>query len=276
LISKGVQRTKISLVANGVDPILFDPAAEGLAAREQFQLHGKFVVLYAGALGMANDLGTLLDAAHLLRDHSDIHFLLAGDGKERLNLEARASHLGLDNVTFTGALAKSRMPEILATADVCVATLKNIPMFTTTYPNKVFDYMAAGRPTVLCIDGVIREVVEAAEGGFFSPPGDAPALATAIQSLYENRRSAREMGLRARQYVERHFHRHRQADHFAELVLRLTEGKFSMPVDTQNDPDINSGTTYLGNPKLLSPVTDEREANASAVSAGTSRERTAV
>jgi len=58
------------------------------------------------------------------------------------------------------------MPQFLATADVCIAILKPIPMFTTTYPNKVFDYMAAGRPTVLAIDGVIREVIEAAQGGF--------------------------------------------------------------------------------------------------------------
>src|SRR5262249_55244077 len=153
---------------NGVDPTMFDPAADGRALKEEFKLTSKFVVVYAGALGMANDIGTLLNAAELLGNEPDIHFLLAGGGKERANLEAQTSQRGLRNVTFTGPLPKSRMPEVLAAADVCVATLKNIPMFTTTYPNKVFDYMAAGRPTVLGIDGVIRSVVEAAGGGIFS------------------------------------------------------------------------------------------------------------
>ncbi|HEY2827930.1 MAG TPA: glycosyltransferase family 4 protein, partial [Pirellulales bacterium] len=78
LVSKGVRPEKVSLVANGVDPTLYDPAAEGSTVREEFRLQGKFVVLYAGALGMANDIGTLLDAADLVRDQPDIHFLLAG------------------------------------------------------------------------------------------------------------------------------------------------------------------------------------------------------
>src|SRR5262249_19159679 len=155
-----VAPAKVSLVANGVDPNMFDPAADGRSVREEYGLNDNYVVLYAGALGMANDLGTLLDAANQLRDQSDIHFLLAGDGKERVKLEARAAQLALKNVTFTGALPKSRMPEVLAAADVCVALLQNIPMFTTTYPNKVFDYMAAGRPTMLGIDGVIRKVMD--------------------------------------------------------------------------------------------------------------------
>lgn len=134
------------------------------------------------------------------------------------------------------------MPDVLAASDVCVATLKNIPMFTTTYPNKVFDYMAAGRPTVLCIDGVIRQVIEAAGGGIFSPPGDPQSLAAAVQKLHGDRSAARQMGLRGRQYVERHFHRHRQADHFAELMLRLSSGNFTSPVDSQQEHDSPNGT----------------------------------
>ncbi len=68
------------------------------------------------------------------------------------------------------------MRAVLAGSNVCLATLKNIPMFRTTYPNKVFDYMAAGRPTILAIDGVIRQVVDAAGGGIFVEPGNDRAL----------------------------------------------------------------------------------------------------
>jgi glycosyltransferase involved in cell wall biosynthesis len=237
LISKGVPAQKISLIANGVDPTLFDPAAKGQGMRDEFHLENKFVVTYAGAIGMANDIGTILNAADLLRDKPDIHFLIAGDGKERTKMQAQATERGLNNITFTGALPKGRMPELLAASDVCVATLQNIPMFTTTYPNKIFDYMAAGRPTVLAIDGVIRKVVEDADGGIFVQPGDPQALAAAVGKLHADRDAAREMGLRARQHVERYFHRHRQAEYFEQLMSRLAEGNALSPVDSQCDAE---------------------------------------
>ena len=96
-------------------------------------------------------------------------------------------------------------------------------MFRTTYPNKVFDYMAAGRPTILAIDGVIREVVESANGGIFVEPGNAEALAEAVRNLFENPEHAREMGLNARRYVEKYFDRMDQAIAFEKLLYKLCE-----------------------------------------------------
>jgi glycosyltransferase involved in cell wall biosynthesis len=117
------------------------------------------------------------------------------------------------------------MPEILAASNACIATLKNIPMFQTTYPNKIFDYMAAGRPTILAIDGVIRQVVEAAGGGVFVPPGDDAALAEAVLSLSHDRQRAVAMGQAARAYVVENFDRHQQAAQFLELVQWLAKQK---------------------------------------------------
>jgi glycosyltransferase involved in cell wall biosynthesis len=113
------------------------------------------------------------------------------------------------------------MAEILAASDACVATLQDIVMFRTTYPNKVFDYMAAGRPTILAIDGVIREVVEAAHGGIFVPPGDGLALAEAVKKLEQDRAASRAMGQAARAYVVEHFNRSEQARDFSVLIGRL-------------------------------------------------------
>lgn len=221
LLGKGISAVKISLIPNGVDPAKFDPDAQNASVRQQWQLGEKFVVTYAGALGMANDIQTILQAANRLHDRSHIHFLLVGDGKERSNLEALARQMNLPNVTFAGALPKSQMRDVLAASDACVATLKDIPMFRTTYPNKVFDYMAAGRPTILAIDGVIRQVVEAAKGGIFVSPGDDAALADAVRSLSQDRQRARAMGRAGRLYVIEHFNRHRHAEQFEELVQRL-------------------------------------------------------
>jgi lipopolysaccharide/colanic/teichoic acid biosynthesis glycosyltransferase len=225
LIDKGVPPDKITLIANGVDVAMFDPDASGERVRQALGVTDKFVVTYAGALGLANDIETILRAAARLGEYKQIHFLLVGDGKERARLESRARELNVANVTFAGARPKSEMPELLAASDACVATLKNIAMFRTTYPNKVFDYMAAGRPTVLAIDGVIRQVVEAARAGVFVPPGDDRALAETVLSLSADRQLTADMGRRARAYVVEHFDRQQQANDFAALLKRLTASR---------------------------------------------------
>ncbi|MBW1800987.1 MAG: glycosyltransferase family 4 protein [Deltaproteobacteria bacterium] len=221
LVKKGVPSKKISLIPNGVDTAMFDERADGHGFLKQMGLNGKFVVTYAGALGMANDIPTILRAAGRLKTQPGICFLLVGDGKDRSNLESTAKEMHLDNVIFTGARPKSEMAEILAASDACTATLKDIPMFKTTYPNKVFDYMAAGRPTILGIDGVIREVIEKAGGGVFVPPGDDGALSDAIMGLEKDRARAKAMGTAARKYVKEHFDRERQAEQFICCLHRL-------------------------------------------------------
>ena len=220
LLGRRIAPLKITLISNGVDPGMFNPAATGERVRQKWGLEGKFVVSYAGAIGMANDLATVIRVADRLRDSSSIVFLIAGDGKERLNLEADAEQRGLKNVIFTGTLSKTEVAEVLAASDACIAILKDIPMFRTTYPNKVFDYMAAGRPTLLAINGVIRKVVEDSSSGLFVPPGDDTALARALLSLADNRPEARDMGLRGREFVTKHFNRDQQAAEFVSLIER--------------------------------------------------------
>ncbi|MFO7899332.1 MAG: glycosyltransferase family 4 protein [Planctomycetota bacterium] len=222
---KGIDPAKVTLIPNGVDPGMFEPGASGEGIREEFGLGEKFVVTYAGALGPANDIYTILRAAETLRDRPAVHFLLLGDGKERPALEAWAADRHLTNVTFAGKQPKRRVARSLAASDACVATLKPIPMFTTTYPNKVFDYMAAGRPTLLAIDGVIREVLDAAGGGVFVPPGDHAALAAAAGRLHDDPAAAEAMGRRAREYVCAHFNRRDQAEQFVHLVTALASGQ---------------------------------------------------
>jgi glycosyltransferase involved in cell wall biosynthesis len=197
---------------------MFDPAADGDAFRRAHGLEGKFIALYAGAHGMSNDLGVVLEAASLLRDQPVIALVLLGDGKEKPALVAQARAMGLTNLHFLPPVPKNDMPHALAAADACIAILKPIEMYRTVYPNKVFDYMAAGRPVVLAIDGVIRDVVEQAGAGIPVPPGDAPALARAIRSLAADPQKARQMGLAGRHCVESRFDRPLLASKLAEIM----------------------------------------------------------
>jgi glycosyltransferase involved in cell wall biosynthesis len=150
----------VELVPNGADPDMFDPSGSGADFRREHNLGDQFVVLYAGAHGLSNDLGVMLEAAGHLNGDARIHFVLVGDGKEKPALQARAAEMGLTNLSFFPPVAKNGMREVMAAADACVAILKPLELYKTTYPNKVFDYMAAGRPVLLAIDGVIRQVVE--------------------------------------------------------------------------------------------------------------------
>jgi glycosyltransferase involved in cell wall biosynthesis len=221
LIAKGIPEKKITFISNGVDPAMFDPQDKGEAIRQEFGLDGRFVATYAGALGQANDIPTILKAAAQVQAGDLIRILLVGDGKERLNLEKLAADMKLTNVIFTGSRPKSEMTAFLAASDVGLATLLDIPMFRTTYPNKVFDYMAAGRATILGIDGVIREVIEAADGGVFVPPGDADALAGALRQLSEEPERVKQMGDSAHRYVVEHFNRADHARQFVSLVQEI-------------------------------------------------------
>jgi glycosyltransferase involved in cell wall biosynthesis len=214
----GREAKAVELVPNGADPAMFNPADPGMDFRRAHGLRNKFVVLYAGAHGMSNDLGVVLDCANLLAQETSIHFVFLGDGKEKPALQQRAIELDLPNVSFLPPVPKSGMPAALAGADACLAILKPIEAYKTTYPNKVFDYMAAGRPVLLAIDGVIREVVEAAGCGLFAPPGDPAALAKAVRALAGDPIQSREMGLRGRQYVETRFSRAALADQLAGIL----------------------------------------------------------
>jgi len=222
LIHKGIPPEKISLIPSGTDTTMFTPDQDGSAIRARYGLEGKFVIVYTGALGLANDLDLALQAADQLRGYAHIHFLLVGDGKERARLEAESVRMGLTNVTFTGALLKRDMPAVLAAADLGLVTLLPIKMFTTTYPNKVFDYMAAGIPTLLAVDGVIRQVIDASESGIFVTPGDSIGLSKAILRLCDDYQLRTQLGQNARAYVVKHFDRQTQAKAFYALCHTMT------------------------------------------------------
>ncbi|NPV77209.1 MAG: glycosyltransferase family 4 protein [Anaerolineae bacterium] len=212
---------RVELVPNGVDPTMFDPKGNGSAFRQQHNLTGKFIALYAGAHGISNDLEVVIRAASQLKENPNIRFVLVGDGKEKHNLQSLAQQAKLNNLLFLPAVPKNRMAEVLAASDACIAILKPLDLYRTTYPNKVFDYMAAGRPVVLAIDGVIREVIESAKSGIFVSPGDSNALARAVEELANHPRQTQEMGMAGQRYVQQNFNRQQQADKLILIVEEL-------------------------------------------------------
>ena len=221
ILGKGVPEKKITFIPYGTDINMFNPTVDGLSVREKLGLKDKFLVLYAGAMGQAHDLYTVLRAAKRLNNDLQIHFVFFGDGKERPNLQLEAKRLNLENVIFAGVCPKKEMPSVVASADVCLAILQNVPMFRTTYPNKVFDYMAAGRATVLAIDGVIRDVIESSDGGVFVEPGNDELLAKTILELSKDPVRVKAMGENARAYLLKNLDRRDKMHETLQLLERL-------------------------------------------------------
>jgi len=224
LVAKGVPSSKIHLVPNGVDTSMFNPGDAGTDVRASSGWTDHFVALYSGAHGVANDLDTLVDAAKALQDYPKILVVMLGDGPEKPRLIEKVKALNLKNVQFLDPVPKSAMPSILAGADCCIAHLVPSAMQAMVYPNKVFDYMAAARPTVLGIGGVIRSVIEQAGGGLPTEPGDSNGMARAIRSLAENPNEGKQMGRSARAYVETHFQRQAIADSLLHVLSILSPG----------------------------------------------------
>lgn len=221
MLAKGVPADKVTYIPYGTDVDMFNPSIDGSSIRKELKLEDRFVVLYAGALGQANDIDTLLRAAERLKNEERIRFVLFGDGKERVRLEAEAKSKNLSNVIFAGTRPKKDMPRIVASADVCLAILQDIPAFRTTYPNKVFDYMAAGRASVIVIDGITRELIESSRGGVYVHPADDAMLAQKILELAQNPNHVEEMGANAREYLVKHLDRRDKLNETLGLFEKL-------------------------------------------------------
>jgi len=219
VLERGARR--VDMVPNGADPEMFEPESRGEHFREKHQLDEKFVAMYAGAHGLSNDLSVVLEAAAQTRDRGDIVYVFVGDGKEKPALVQQAEALRLDNVLFVPSVPKNEIAEVLAAADACIAILKPLKMYQTTYPNKVFDYMAAGRAVLLVIDGVIREVVEEAGCGIAVPPGNPRELAAAVIALADQPEVSQAMGSAGRKAIEDKYQRQIFSDQFARILEEM-------------------------------------------------------
>src|SRR5437762_2694904 len=181
LVSRGVPTSKISFVPNGVDTAMW---TAGVRAKGRAKLEADesdIIVSYIGTIGMAHDIGTVLDAERLLgRERPRLRFVIIGDGAEREALAARARAEGLDNVTFTGLVPRAEIPDYLAASDVSLVTLKPSALFKTVLPSKMFESMAAACPIVLAVEGEAQRLLDRAGAGVSVAPRDASALAAVV------------------------------------------------------------------------------------------------
>jgi glycosyltransferase involved in cell wall biosynthesis len=178
-----------------------------------------FPVLFAGNLGNAQAVEVILEAATILRDVENIHFIMVGDGSRRDWMMQQVLDRGLKNLVFPGRFPVESMPTLMVRASALLVTLADTEIFRLTIPSKVQAYLAAGRPIIACLNGAGAEIVQEAGAGVTVLAEDASALAQAVEALYSTPESERlEMGKRGRVYYEEHFSHDKLVD---ELIGHL-------------------------------------------------------
>jgi glycosyltransferase involved in cell wall biosynthesis len=217
---RGVDESKIGMVPNGCDLFIFSQPSEPW--RPKGVKETDLMAVFTGTHGLANGLDAVLNVAVELkkRERDDIKLVLVGQGKLKSKLESRAEELDLNNVVFHPPVNKDKLSGLMASADVGMQLLANIPAFYYgTSPNKFFDYISAGLPVINNYPGWLAEIINQNQCGFVVEPESTSSFADALENAADNRKDLAQMGANARQLAKTEFDRKVLADNWVEFVL---------------------------------------------------------
>ncbi|MEM8557588.1 MAG: glycosyltransferase family 4 protein [Bacteroidota bacterium] len=225
VVRGGARRECVSVIKNGADlDRLREPLDETERAqvRSQHGWNGKFVAAYMGTIGMAHRADVLLKAAQRCED-PDIAWVVVGAGAERAALERRAAELALPNFYLVDKQPKERIFYYLAESDVSVVHLRDLPLFRTVIPSKLFEAMAFGTPIVLGVRGESKNLIDSSGAGLSVPPEDPEALVEAVLSLKQDRERYERAARDGQRFVAEHFDRRKLARRYWSLLEKVVD-----------------------------------------------------
>ncbi len=203
LLAKGVPPDKLTVIPNFIDVTFIEPGAKDNGFSRAHGLRDRFVVLYAGNVGLSQGLEVVLDAAARLQSVPDVRFAIVGNGAARASLQALAAAKNLTNVLFLPFQPRDMLPAVYASADVCLVCLRQ-DIGSESVPSKAYTIMASGRPILAAVaaEAETRQLVREAECGLWVMPEDGAALADAVLRLRADPLARAQMGQKGRAYVE--------------------------------------------------------------------------
>lgn len=221
LIERGVPENRISVIPNWSDEAAVARSVGAIS--DAMAKPGRFRVVFAGNMGRAQALGTVIDAAEKLAgSHPKVEFIMLGGGLEVADLRAAASARSLGNVTFLPPVPMAAVGAYLQAADALLVHLRDDPLFAITIPSKTQAYLAAGKPIIMGVAGDAADMIAASGSGIVVPPEDAGALADAVQQLAEMDAAERAaMGARGRAYYKAELSVERGVSSFDALFRRV-------------------------------------------------------
>lgn len=223
LASRGVPRSKLRYAPMWADESTFGherrPAVRGFGLEA-----GDVAILYAGTLGRAQGLETLIEACAALRA-SGLVCLVAGSGTEEQRLRDLAAELGADNVRFLGRLPSTEMPGLMAAVDAHFVALNDDPLARTTMPSKVQTILASSGAVVGSVTGDAADVIRDSGAGWTCSPGDVTALTGALRAVMrEGAAGLLARGMAGRRYYDTHFAMDVGIDRIERLLVEATRG----------------------------------------------------
>lgn len=208
LVADGLPRRKLAVIPNGADTHFFAPMLDASP-------NGSFTVAYVGAHGLSHGLGAILDAAAL---RPEVSFVMVGEGADRDRLLAERNLRGLNNVSMRPSVSKSEVPAIYAAADACLVPLRDVPIFETFVPSKLFEVLAAGRPVIGAVRGEAREILARSGGALLVEPERGDQLALAIDELRRDPGLRARLAERGRAFAVEHYDRDALATRYLNLL----------------------------------------------------------
>lgn len=221
IVKRGINAEKVASIPNGCDLDIF--ATEHHAWRPEQVKSSDLMAIFTGTHGLANGLHAVIDAAIELqaRQRDDIKLVLVGDGMQKIGLQQRAQELQLTNIVFHDPVNKAKLAGLMASADLGMQILANIPAFYYgTSPNKFFDYIAAGLPVLNNYPGWLAELISSQQCGFAVLPENPQAFADALEYAADHREELKVMGQNAQHVAQQQFDRQLLSQKFVDWVAR--------------------------------------------------------
>ncbi|MBX7165043.1 MAG: glycosyltransferase family 4 protein [Pirellulales bacterium] len=201
-VGRGIDRGKVTFLPNGADTEFLQPLPPDPELLERWQLQGKQGFFYVGTQAYYHSLDTLIDAATLLRDRTDLRFVILGDGPEHPRIVKLAEERGLPNVVF-GDAPYERMPRTYSVAYASVATVRDMPVAGQMRLAKVAASLACGVPVILTARGEHAELMVKNELGVVVEPEQPQQLADAIAALADDPERRNRLSASGRDFAVR-------------------------------------------------------------------------
>lgn len=219
LVGRGLRPGSVAVITNGVDAAMFRPdSEEGQSVRRQHGLGDEFVVLYIGAHGISHALECILDVAKQFESDGSVRFVFVGDGAGKQKLTAKALSMGLKNVLFLPSQPRASVPGWYNAANVVLVPLRNIPLFETFIPSKMFEILASERPIVASVRGEARRILERSLGALVVDPEDVAGITGAITQLKDNAVLCARLGRAGREFVLAQYDRRVLAHRYLDVL----------------------------------------------------------
>lgn len=175
-------------------------------------------MLYLGAHGISHGLDKILAAAAKLADHNDILFLFVGDGSKKAELQEQARAENLENLIFHPPISKDLVPSYYNLADLCLVPLRNVELFKTFIPSKMFEIMAMEKPIVASLSGEAAAILESSGGALVTEPENTAEIVDAIKDLFQDPQKRLDLGKNGREFVEARYSREMLAQKYISVM----------------------------------------------------------